>query len=173
MVRASHGGPPPRAAAALWSKLLANAFFPSSSPFHSVVHVRVRGGGSLVMKFERWSSCGSRRLISQAFGHRRILLPLCILRHSPASSFAPSHSGVARDDGNRTVSHNSFLNKRFFFPSPGWPCPLTLAETPVPSHCSSYPRQGPNRGADTSQTQPVEGTAHPRAGTRKRDLERR
>lgn len=149
-------------------------FSPLRHLFISFCGARARAGWWVVGGgLKRWTSCGPRRLISQAFGHRRILLPLCVLRNPPASTFAPSYSGVARDDGDRTVSYNSYLNKPFFLC--GWLCPLTLAETPpfLPRPFLLLPCQGSNRGADTSQTPLVEGTAHPRAGTRKRDLERR
>ena len=69
---------------------------------------------------KRWPPCGSRRDIPEAIGNPRILLPLCVLADSPASALAPSHCGVARNDGHRTVSYSSFRRTLFF---------VSLAET--------------------------------------------
>ena len=145
------------------------------------------------MEKTRWSSPGSRCDIPKAPDHPRILLPLYILPNSPASGLASSHSGVARDDSHRTVSCST---ARFYgFLLPRWRSlkPLSFSFSPFsfpfslslspsrhtillpPRHRALCTRinQGSNRRADPSQTQLVKGTAHPRASTRKCDVERR
>jgi hypothetical protein len=130
-------------------------------------------GGCIAREHEkRWPSPGSRCDIPEASGHPRILLPLCVLPNPPASGLASSYSGVARNDSYRTVSSQPVSME---------PHPPSLAEaTPSRPLLSPYYRvacicthhQGSNCRADPSQAQLVEGAAHPRAGTRERDMER-
>jgi hypothetical protein len=136
-----------------------------------------------VCAFERWPSCGSRCTLPEAPGYPCSLLPHHFFPDSPASTLAPCHCGVARDDSYRTVSQTA----RFVSTLYDW----LLTRTPTPhlfhlptflgnkhSHTPPHPvRSPPNQGSncrpDPNQAQLVKGTAHACASARERHVERR